>query len=76
MPFCRRDLDLDRMFWNVNYRIHQPYGKEFPPNTSMTLGVPKLLSAESVFDIDHPAGVSGRRSLVCPEQNSVMLMAL
>lgn len=54
----RRCLDLEEMFLKVNCHIQDPYHQVYPPNTNVMLEVPKRFFAESVFDMDRPAGGS------------------
>lgn len=60
-------LNVNRMFLNVNNQIQEPYDQGFSSNSNVTVGILKLSSAESVFDLNHPASEFWRRPLVCPE---------
>lgn len=72
--FWRRGLGLSCMILNVNYYIQKLYIEGSPSNPNVMLGVPKPSFAESVFDLDRPAGRPGRRTPFRPEQITALLM--
>lgn len=52
------------MILNVNKHIQKTSDQGFFSKTNVTLKVPDLSFAESVFDMDHPACRADRRPLV------------
>lgn len=70
--FWRRVLDASGMFSSESFHIQKPYEQCFTSYTNLTRGAPNPWLAESVFCMDHPAGVLGRRLLVKAEQKPVL----
>lgn len=48
--FWRRRSDASRMHPKMNTHIQEPYDRDFPSITNVTVEVPKLLYVESFFD--------------------------
>lgn len=68
-----RSICESHVFSTVKYYNLEPWNQGFPLSSNETIEVPKTLFEESVFDTTHPAGASGRRPMVCTEQEPFSL---
>lgn len=72
--FCRSAGTPESLKISLQNRAEPPYGCLFPSNTNDVTGLLKLSFTETVFNIEAAPDASGRRPMLRPKQNPILLM--